>query len=116
LFSDRPQLTANLTAIYNIGAFGIRLQQRYYDSTLVDFRWVSGVDIDNNEIDSQSLTNLGLTYTRQTDRGIQWQAAFTITNLFDREPPIIVGATGQVAGTSFDLFGRRFQLAVNMNF
>jgi outer membrane receptor protein involved in Fe transport len=113
---ERPQYTANITASYKRGSFDISLQQRYYDSTLLSTAWVEGVDVDDNTIASQSLTNLGFGYEHNSDSNQttpDWSVNFFITNLFDREPPVI---PGQVLSNSHDQVGRRFQLSLTANF
>jgi len=78
--------------------------------------WIEGVDIDNTHIASQTVTNFALSYGKDTANGGNWRTTFNITNLFDRDPPIIANAGGQVLSNSHDQFGRRYQLSLNMNF
>ncbi|HEX5420321.1 MAG TPA: TonB-dependent receptor [Gammaproteobacteria bacterium] len=113
---ERPSVTANVTASYDFGPYGLRLQQRYYGSTLNNVLWVEGVDIDDNTISSQSITNLAFSYGHNGQGGKDWRLTLSVTNLFDRDPPIIAGAGGQAVSYSFDQFGRRYQLGLNMNF
>ncbi|MDT8397532.1 MAG: TonB-dependent receptor [Pseudomonadales bacterium] len=117
---NRPEWTGTLTANYQVGPYGIRLTERYYDSTLINVRWVEGVDVDDNTIDAQWLTNLGLTYGRDMAGGGRWQAALDVTNLFDQAPPVVPSVSqrfsSQTISTNFDIFGRRYQLSLNMSF
>ena len=110
---ERPQYTANIMLKYTMGAWAVRLQQRYYDETLVNSAWVEGIDVDDNSIASQSITNVAFSYGRKLGIGSNWGMNFSITNLLDREPPVI---PGQLIGNSFDQYGRRYQLSLNMNF
>jgi len=121
-----PEYTALATFNYGIGDYGIMLQTTYYDSTLSNgnnealtgptSNWVEGVDVDDNTVASQTIFNMALNYGREMAGSGNWQVSFNINNLFDREPPIIAGATGQALSNSHDQFGRRYQLSLNMNF
>ena len=122
---ERADVTGTVTANYNLGDFGFRLQANYYGDTLNENRtagvngniaWIEGVDIDNTHIASQTVTNFALSYGKVTANGGNWRTTFNITNLFDRDPPIIASAGGQVLSNSHDQFGRRYQLSLNMNF
>lgn len=110
---ERPQYTANLMLKYTAGSWAVRLQQRYYDETLVNSTWLEGIDVDDNSIASQSITNVAFSYGKKLESGRDWSADFSITNLLDREPPVI---PGQVIGISHDQYGRRYQFSLNMNF
>jgi iron complex outermembrane recepter protein len=120
-----PEYSAVLTLNYNVADFGIILTESYYDSTLhngsatggTDAKnWVEGVDVDDNTVASQTLTNLAFTYGKETAGGGSWQTSFNITNLFDREPPIIASEGGQLLSDNHDQFGRRYQVSLNYNF
>jgi outer membrane receptor protein involved in Fe transport len=122
---ERAEFTGTITANYNIGDFGFRLQENYYGDTLNDNRtagrgsnvaWIEGVDVDNTHIASQSITNFAVSYGKEKTNGGDWRATFNITNLLDRDPPIIATAGGQVISNSHDQFGRRYQISLNMNF
>src|SRR5690606_31970661 len=54
----KTSLTANW--MYNVGDFGISLQQTYLSRTVRNVQWVEGRDVDNNEVGSVNLTNMGL--------------------------------------------------------
>jgi outer membrane receptor protein involved in Fe transport len=118
-----PEYTALATFNYNVGDVGVMFQTTYYDSTVSNgnneglaTNWVEGVDVDDNTVASQTVINLGLNYGREMDNGGNWQVAFNINNLFDRDPPIIAATNGQAISNSHDKFGRRYQLSLNMNF
>lgn len=111
--TNRPEYTANLTFSYRLGPAELRLQQRYIDSTLVNVEWVEGVDVDDNTNSSQSVTNLGLSYNHGTGPETSWRLSFDVTNLFDREPPVV---PGQFLSNSHDQYGRRFQVGLAVDF
>jgi iron complex outermembrane recepter protein len=114
--TERAQNTGNISLSYTIGNYGIRAVANYYGDTLVNTLWTEGVDIDDNHVASQTTFNLGLLYGKEMARGGDWTATFSISNLFDRDPPIIPGAGGQVLSNSHDQFGRRYQVSLDMNF
>lgn len=111
--AERPAYTAVFSAHYHAGPWGLRLQQRYYDSTHFNTSWTEGVEVDDNSISSQSLTSLGLSYGQAMNSGGEWRLAFNVINLFDREPPVI---PGQVLANGHDQYGRRFQLTLALDF
>jgi outer membrane receptor protein involved in Fe transport len=118
-----PEWSATATFGYDFGNYGIRVIQRYLDSTIINSGgvfWRAGVEVDDNTISSQSITNLSLSYRGETASGASWVASFNATNLFDREPPIIPTESQrggqQSVNSNFDTFGRRYQLSLNYNF
>ncbi|MES2626024.1 MAG: TonB-dependent receptor [Pseudomonadota bacterium] len=118
-----PEYSALATFNYNVADYGVMLQTTYYDSTLSNgnneglaSNWIEGVDVDDNTIASQTIFNLALNYGKEMTNGGDWQVAFNINNLFDRDPPVIAGATGQQLSNSHEQFGRRYQLSLNVNF
>ncbi len=115
-----PDLTANATLSYSVGAYSIRLQQRFVDDTIRDIRWVEGVDVDDNTVSSGNYTSMGLSYGSETDNGGTWNVTFNVNNLFDRPPPIVAsygtGGTAQTIPSGYDLYGRRYQLSFSSNF
>ena len=115
-----PEMTATATVRYNLGNFGATLIGRYFDDTLINVLWVEGRDVDRNKISSQTTTNLVLSYRGDTADGANWTASFNVTNLFDRDPPIIPSQSQrggqQTVSGQHDSFGRRYQLSLNYNF
>lgn len=112
----RPEISGIVTGTYNVGAWGFMLQSRYYDSVMNNILWVEGRDVDDNWIASQTTYNSAVSYEGELQSGSTWRAAFNITNLFDKEPPIVAGANGQSIIAGHDSFGRRYQLSLNMEF
>jgi outer membrane receptor protein involved in Fe transport len=115
-----PDLTGTATLRYNIGAYNIQLQQRYTAGTIRNMRWVEGVDVDINTVDSANYTNLRLGYDGELANGAAWSIGFNVTNLFDRNPPIIASSSpygaSQTIHNDYDSYGRRYQVSFNMNF
>ncbi len=117
---DFPELTAIATANYRAGPYRLRLQQRYIDETILNTAWVDGVDVDDNTVESQSITNLTFGYERDLGDGRTWEASLSVNNLFDVEPPVIAEywdrGGAQAVSNNYDVFGRRFSVDVNYGF
>jgi outer membrane receptor protein involved in Fe transport len=112
----RPQRTGVATGTYGIGPWSLMLQARYFDHVKNNITWVSGRDIDDNWVASQTIFNTSLSYRGEMQSGGTWRAAFNVTNLLDREPSIVANATGQSTIASQDTLGRRYQVSLNFDF
>lgn len=114
-----PEWNMSTTVGYNLGNYGVRLVGRYLDSTLNDVLWVEGRDVDDNSIASATIANLILIYRGETATG-DWVASVNVTNLFDRDPPVIPSQSQrggqQNISNNYDAYGRRYQLSLNYNF
>jgi outer membrane receptor protein involved in Fe transport len=114
-----PDLTGSITAVYTIDAYSFQLQQNYTAPTILNFLWTEGVDVDKNTVASGNYTNMRLGYEGELSSGAAWNLGFNVTNLFDRDPPIIAGfgtrGGGQQVG-DYEAYGRLYQLSLNMNF
>jgi outer membrane receptor protein involved in Fe transport len=112
-FEPDVKLLANVR--YDIGAWGINLQQRYIPETRLDgglaavqsagvdnanwVQWEPGMNvgtlptgtftIDDNTVQSKSYTDLILSYTAEMRTGHNWEASLSVSNVFDADPPII---------------------------
>jgi outer membrane receptor protein involved in Fe transport len=112
-FEPDIKLIANVR--YEIGAWGINLQQRYIPESTLDgaslvgapwVQWEPGLvlpnalpsgllpatgtfTIDDNTVQSKSYTDLTLSYDRDMASGRAWQASLSISNLFDVDPPVL---------------------------
>ncbi|HWK54561.1 MAG TPA: TonB-dependent receptor, partial [Hyphomicrobiales bacterium] len=120
-----PDLTAIATLTYGLGNYSIQLQQRYIAptenrNTGASSSWVIGKDVDTLDISSGNYTNLQLAYNGDLQSGATWRLSFNVTNLFDRPPPIVPNygtrAGAQSIPSSYDEFGRRYQINLNMAF
>ena len=113
-----PELTANITARYNVGPYGIQLQGRYIDGGKLSRTWTEGVDVDDNQVSSSSWWNGQLSYNGEMNNGGTWAVNFAVQNLFDQSPPIIAGGTtgAQRMNNQYDIYGRRYNLGVNVTF
>ena len=116
----RPKWTTMLATTYNLGNFGATATANFYDSVRVNNLWVEGVDVDDNITAATATMNLAFFYRGDTASGAKWRAAFNITNLFDREPPIVPSFStrfgSQTISNEYDVYGRRYQLSMNYEF
>ncbi|MDR0780252.1 MAG: TonB-dependent receptor [Pseudomonadales bacterium] len=116
----RPTWTTTISGTYTLGAWDLLLRARYFDSVLLNASWVEGVDVDSNVTASSTTWNLGLGYAGKTNAGLTWRANLNVTNLFNREPPIIPSFNSrfgtQTVSNDYDVFGRRYQVSLNLNF
>jgi iron complex outermembrane recepter protein len=117
---NTPDLTGVLTMTYNLGSYSAQLQQRYIAGVVINPAWTEGNEVDINTAESSQLTNLRVGYSGDTSGGGEWTVALDVTNLLDEAPPRIAGFTvrggSQVVSPNYDVFGRRYQLSLNMNF
>lgn len=115
-----PDLTANVTAVYTLDAWSLQLQQRYIADTVLNASWVEGRDVDINSVSSGNYTNMRIGYLSEMDNGGTWNLGLNINNLTDRDPPRIAnfGTRGgsQVTHNDYEIYGRMYQLNLNMNF
>jgi len=112
----RPEYSGVITGNYGIGPWGFMLQSTYYHNVMNNITWTEGVDVDDNRIASNTTFNFALSYAGEMGNGMNWRAAFNITNLFDRAPSIVAGTGGQSIIAGHDVLGRRYQMSLNMDF
>jgi outer membrane receptor protein involved in Fe transport len=125
-----PKWSALGRVNYQVGGFGVTLQQRYIPKTqnqvvfgqrLVQF--VPGGDpgrnatVDHNTVQSKMYTDMTFSWQRELSDGHTWRTALTIQNLFNVDPPVIP-AFGQRGGSqsvpnsgSYNLYGRQLSLS-----
>jgi len=115
-----PDLNAFITAGYTVGDYGVQLQQIYVADTILNVNWVEGVDVDKNSVSSGNYTNLRLHREGILDNGGTWTVSLNVTNLFDRSPPVVPNyssaGTAQLIPAGYDMYGRRYQLGLNLSF
>lgn len=116
-----PELTANLNAAYSLGPWSVQMQGRYIAGGKYNRNWVEGVDIDRNWIPSNTWWNGVLRYSSELNNGGSWNVGLTVVNMFDQHPPIVpsagfFGAGNQGASNQYDIYGRRYNLSLNMQF
>lgn len=115
-----PDFTASLSATYLAGPWSVQLQQRYIDEVQYRWDWEEGVDVDNNTIDASTWTNLRLGFDAGVNTDTDWSVSLNIQNLFDEEPPIVPFSNtrfnSQQVDSTYDVYGRRYQLTLNYNY
>ncbi len=115
-----PDLTGTITGVYTLGSYSLQLQQRYIASTIQDYNWVEGRDVDDNTVASGNYTNMRLGYVGELENGGTWNLGLNVTNLLDRDPPIIAGfgtrGGSQVTNPDYEIYGRMYQLSLDMKF
>jgi outer membrane receptor protein involved in Fe transport len=134
-----PDTKILATVRYQIGSFGINLQQRYIPESTLDganpggpawVQWEPGVvvgpgqiTVDDNTVQSKSYTDLALFYDTDLDNGRNMQASLSISNLFDVDPPVIAVFSQRFSSQTFgagpnnyDVYGRRYMLNFRYSF
>jgi len=112
-----PELTANITGTYSLGPWSLQLQGRHISSENRNRNWVEGVDVDSNKVPSSTWWNGTLRYSSELQNGGSWNVGFNVLNMFDKNPPIIPSSTGsQGVANQYDIFGRRYNLSLNLQF
>lgn len=120
LAGGAPDWQATLNVAYERGPLSVSLQERYINSGTYDARWVEGVDIDRNRVDSALFTNLRVGYRADMPGRGTCEISLNVSNLFDEAPPL--AATWAFTGSShtntslFDILGRRYNLGVRFDF
>jgi outer membrane receptor protein involved in Fe transport len=110
-----PDLKLLASVRYDLGPWGINLQERYIPETRLDgglgpvqsagvdnpnwVQWEPGMNvgalptgtftIDDNTVQSKAYTDLILSYRAEMRTGHNWEASLSISNVFDVDPPII---------------------------
>jgi iron complex outermembrane recepter protein len=135
---DEPDFEALASVRYQIGAWGVNLQQRYVPETVLNPLWVewypgvvlptpTTITVDDNTVEGQTTTDLTLLYDASARNGdAKWAVSFAISNLFDVDPPVIAdfgqrfSAQQAIAATAglngFDVYGRRYLMSFDYRF
>jgi iron complex outermembrane recepter protein len=115
---NTPDLTALLTTNYRVGPFGLMLQGRFTDESIINTLWTEGVDVDKNTVPSYTWWSAGLSYNGETNTGGTWRVGLNIQNLFDKGPNPVPNVSTRFAiqGLTGDTYGRRYNLNVNYSF
>jgi outer membrane receptor protein involved in Fe transport len=105
-----PEWSGTLSLIWVRDPVVISLSERWRDGVVTNLNWVEGVDVDQNEVAFQHVTNLRATYNFDG-----WDGAFSlygsVRNLFNRNP-------GDVDGRSniYSDIGRSYSLGLRYEF
>lgn len=118
-----PKFKANAYLTYEQDLFSLTLNARYVGPAKLQNNWVSGVDVDNNHVDS--FLTFGLTGVVKVGGRGKYTLTFGVDNLFDRKPidlpvvPATVQYSAPGLGGRFDLYdpmGRSFRVGVRTKF
>lgn len=118
-----PKFKANAYVTYEQDLFSLTLNARYVGPAKLQNNWVSGVDVDNNHVDS--FLTFGLTGVVKVGGRGKYALTFGVDNLFDRRPidlpvvPATVQYSAPGLGGRFDLYdpmGRSFRVGVRTKF
>lgn len=116
-----PEIKGNTRITWSVGDFGVSLRHRFVDSVMTD-RYVlpqsAGLTppalttMTNPEIDAQNYIDLSFTY----DIGEKAEVYAGVNNVFDTDPPIIVGqgGYGNTYPSTYDYAGMTFFLGVTV--
>ncbi len=111
-----PEWRGRLSANYDIGRFGIYLQERYIASAKNNPNYVDGVDITFTDVPAVWYTDMTLSFQLPQLRGGDGEVYFNVTNVFDQDPPVTtISSRSWIEPTETDIYdalGRRFTLGV----
>lgn len=114
---------ATASLAYANGPFSASFQTRFIGKSVRDVLWVEGIDIEDNDIDSITYTNMNLAYDFEWAGGSSAQVYLYVGNLFDKDPPLVPGGIGLTTGTAahtnnglFDTLGRTYSAGFRMRF
>jgi len=114
-----PELSGLLTGTYTLGPWSLTMQGRYRDEALINTTWTEGVQVDDNTLPSYTFWSTVLGYRGETSGGNTWRVGLNIQNVFDKNPTAVPGtASERFAAQSLtgDVYGRRYNLNVNLDF
>jgi iron complex outermembrane recepter protein len=128
-----PDLEVLASVRYQIGAFGIGVQQRYLPESKLNVQWLewypgivlptaNTITVDDNTVEGQTNTDLTFTYDA-TARGdnARWALSLAISNVFDVDPPVVADFGQRFSAqtlpvNSFDVYGRRYLMSFDFKF
>jgi iron complex outermembrane receptor protein len=104
---------------YDSDVMRTQLTMRRVGSGVLDNRWKTGVDIDNNRVAGVTYFDLSQTFKIKTGGGKDAEFYAVVENLFDRDPPVLALASFLAAGAGgvyHDLVGRRFRVGFRFQY
>ncbi len=112
--------TGNLT--YNNGPFSLFVQGRYIGPGVFENALVVGKNIESNHVDSVFYTDARIGYQLQVPHNGSMEVFFSVTNLFDTDPPVtpyysaFASYANQDNPSLYDVMGRRFVVGAKLAF
>jgi iron complex outermembrane receptor protein len=121
---------ANLTAAYNVGAFTGALTAHYVGKGVKNYLGVDPTDgdfyitapsnyvrYDDNSVGSYTVFGLNANYRFQNVAGAKTVDLWgNVSNLFDRDPPLMGGGSGGTQPIFYDTIGRAYKVGVRLSF
>jgi iron complex outermembrane receptor protein len=104
--NDNADWRVTLSAVYNRGPLSLAWTENWRSKVKRDRLWVTGIDVDNSEIASQSLSNLRATYNMD-----KISVYGSINNIFDRNPSDAKGLN-----SIYDVIGRNYTVGMNYRY
>jgi iron complex outermembrane receptor protein len=115
-----PKIRARVSANYDVGRFGLYVQERYVHKGKIDPNYVAGVDITFNNVPAIWYTDLTAKFNLGTWFGGESEVYGNVTNLFDKDPPVTTSSSRSWVEPSeldlYDALGRRYVLGLRMKF
>ena len=128
-----PDLEVLASVRYQIGGFGIGLQQRYLPESVRNVQWLewypgivlptaNTITVDDNTVESQTNTDVTFTYDASVNNpNARWAVSLAVSNVFDVDPPVIAdfgqrGSSQTLPATGYDIYGRRFLMGFDYRF
>jgi iron complex outermembrane recepter protein len=121
-FGSFPKFRATGFVTYNNGPFNINFTGRYFSSTRIQnpaTAGAAGITIEDNDIPSVFYLDTRMNYDFDLG-GTEAQVYLAITNLLDKDPPIVAtysfftAAATQTFNALHDVLGRRYTLGVRI--
>ena len=110
------KLTGVLSSTYDEGPFSATLQTRFASSLRYNAAWVSGINIDDNDIGWKAFLDLRGSYS-WNDNLQFYAAADDVTNSPPRVvAPIYTGSSYQSIGSQSDNLGRVIRVGVRVSY
>lgn len=100
-----PDWNALVSVGYDRGPFGFVWTQRYINEGVRNVEWTEGIDVDDNTVPSRSYTNLRAYWRRNA-----YEVYGNVQNMFDEEPPPVVG------GSLYSDLGRTYTVGLRFDF
>lgn len=121
-----PRWTVSGTMSYDRGPFSATLQGRFISKGMFSASLIGPDDpayninlansVDNNVVPSRVYFNLSTQYDLPARRGFKAQAFASISNLFDKAPPLAPGLIGYSEPAFFDMVGRTFRVGLRFDY
>lgn len=132
-FQSQAKWTSNLTSTFTAGPFDLTGQMRFISGGVMNYNGYppgatfapgTGFNLSYNQVPSYFLFNLTGQYRLPAWGSTNAQIYGVIDNLFDKVPPVAVGAgafgaTNGYGGTNaafYDTIGRAYKLGIRINF